>query len=79
MEIKDKVFDPFFTTKGVHDGTGIGLSLVHSIITEHNGKLDLNSSPGRGAEFILSFDKVSPEPEAQSEDHELKDLINGFL
>lgn len=37
--IEDKIFDPFFTTKDLNKGTGIGLSLVHNIIKEHNGEV----------------------------------------
>jgi signal transduction histidine kinase len=46
-EIKDKVFDPFFTTKAVGQGTGIGLEMVHQIITQqHKGVINLTSRPG---------------------------------
>lgn len=46
-EIKDKVFDPFFTTKAVGQGTGIGLEMVHQIITQqHKGVISLTSKPG---------------------------------
>lgn len=46
-DIKDKIFDPFFTTKEVGEGTGIGLELVHRIITnDHNGSVKVKSKPG---------------------------------
>ncbi len=46
-DIKDKIFDPFFTTKGVGEGTGIGLEVVHRIVTkDHNGSITLQSKPG---------------------------------
>jgi PAS domain S-box-containing protein len=47
-ELKEKVFDPFFTTKEVNKGTGIGLSLVSTIVKEHNGRIDLESEVGKG-------------------------------
>jgi len=47
------VFDPFFTTKS--SGTGLGLSVSHSIISEHNGLLEVESEPGKGSTFYLLF------------------------
>ncbi|GJQ20312.1 MAG: hypothetical protein HBSIN02_06670 [Bacteroidia bacterium] len=47
----DRIFDPFFTTKEVGKGTGLGLSTVHSIITAHNGFIEVSSKPGHGSTF----------------------------
>jgi signal transduction histidine kinase len=47
------IFDPFFTTKP--DGTGLGLSLSYGIIHDHQGTVDVQSEPGRGTTFILTF------------------------
>ncbi len=51
----DKVFDPFFTTKTIDAGTGLGLSVVRSIVDNHRGKIRVESKLGQGAVFILRF------------------------
>jgi signal transduction histidine kinase len=53
-EIQDKIFDPFFTTKSIGKGTGLGLEVVRQIINQHNGKVYVDSVPGR-TEFLICF------------------------
>ncbi|MCB2220425.1 MAG: PAS domain S-box protein [Bacteroidetes bacterium] len=52
-KIKKKIFEPFFTTKEVGKGTGLGLSISFGIIEKHKGRIEVNSEPGKGTEFIM--------------------------
>jgi signal transduction histidine kinase len=50
---QDRCFDMFFTTKGVGEGTGMGLAVAHTIVTNHGGSIKLVSRPGEGAAFTI--------------------------
>jgi two-component system NtrC family sensor kinase len=58
-EVMDKIFEPFFTTKDVGKGTGLGLSVSHGIINSMKGSLNVSSSPGEGATFLIEIPKES--------------------
>ena len=51
--VLERMFDPFFTTKGVGEGTGLGLSLVHGIVSELGGAIDVATSAGKGTKFEI--------------------------
>jgi signal transduction histidine kinase len=57
----EHIFDPFFTTKhesGEHEGTGLGLTIVHQIIQEHHGEIRVNSTVGSGTTFLVNLPAI---------------------
>jgi signal transduction histidine kinase/ActR/RegA family two-component response regulator len=54
-QVRERVFDPFFTTRAPGEGTGLGLTTVHSVATNLNGVVFLDSEPGRGTSVEVRF------------------------
>ncbi len=67
-EILEQVFNPFFTTKEVGKGTGMGLSVVHGIIENHNGKIFIESEPEKGTTFHIYFPVTEIKQEVKFEE-----------
>ena len=58
-EMRERIFDPFFTSRD--EGTGLGLALSRKIVDSHGGTIEVESRPGEGAEFVLTFPKRRPQ------------------
>ena len=72
--IRDRIFDPFFTTKEAGEGTGLGLSLVFSIVEDLNGDIDIispiDAEKGTGTRVVIRFPKYSGEALVTNEELE---------
>ena len=58
-EVLAHIFEPFFTTKAIGEGTGMGLAIVHGIVTSYGGTVSVESSPGGGSTFTVDLPRLA--------------------
>jgi signal transduction histidine kinase len=75
--IRPRIFDPFFTTRDVGKGTGLGLTVSDSIAVSHGGTLEVDSTPGKGSVFRVSFPVLSTRTTERNRDDGLQKTSAG--
>lgn len=66
-ETRQRCLEPFFSTKSLLGGTGLGLAMVYGMVQRHDGSIDIESAPGRGTCFTLTFPITENHPQAVRE------------
>ena len=73
----NRIFDPYFTTKAKGEGTGLGLSVSNTIITNHKGLIDVVSTPGKGSEFSIKIPVLETANISEKMENEIRPEGNG--
>lgn len=57
VDVKERIFEPFFTTKSIDKGTGLGLAICNEIVHKYEGRIEVESFPGKGSTFTVIIPK----------------------
>lgn len=76
-EIVQRIFEPFFSTKEIGKGTGLGLAVVYGIVKQHEGWIQLQTSPGQGTAFRIFLPALSSGAETEADNRRIKQICKG--
>ncbi len=76
-DVVGRIFDPYYSTKEIDKGTGLGLAVVHGIVTSLRGDITVSSEPGKGSTFSVYFPVIEDQYEAIEMNETIQDLPRG--